>query len=134
MCRNDYLKAEDLPNNVYILEAVPYEKLPEVLANYQFYLQVSIAEGLPNALCEAMLCGCVPIGSNVFAIPSVIENTGFIVKDRSIESFSRTVEEAIACKTLELLSAQARWRIIENYSILQRENSLPLLLTATSIQ
>ncbi len=134
LCKNDYLKTEDLPNNVSILEAVPYEKLPEVLASYQFYLQVSIAEGLPNALCEAMLCGCVPIGSNVFAIPSVIGNTGFIVKDRSVESFSRTVEEAIACKTLELLSAQARLRIIENYSILQRENLLPLSLTATSFQ
>ncbi len=124
LCKNDYLKTEDLPNNVSILEAVPYEKLPEVLASYQFYLQVSIAEGLPNALCEAMLCGCIPIGSNVFAIQEVIGNTGFIVQKRSVENLEEQIQLALQNTDQESLSAAARKRIIEKFPLESREVSL----------
>lgn len=124
LCKNDYLKTEDLPNNVSILEAVPYEKLPEVLASYQFYLQVSIAEGLPNALCEAMLCGCIPIGSNVFAIQEVIGNTGFIVQKRSVENLEEQIQLALQNTDQESLSTAARMRIIDKFPLESREVSL----------
>ena len=56
------------------------------LINYfsmsRFYLQLSFSEGFGNALCEAMLCECVPIGSNVGAIPFIINDTGFILKKK----------------------------------------------------
>lgn len=124
LCKNDYLKVDELPNNVFILEAVPYEKLPEVLASYQFYLQVSIAEGLPNALCEAMLCGCVPIGSNVFAIPDIIGETGFIVEKRSVQNLEEQIRLALEKSNLSDLSLAAKERIGKKFPLDLRESDL----------
>jgi glycosyltransferase involved in cell wall biosynthesis len=124
LCKNDYLVEAELPANVKLLQAVPYEKLPEILAKNRFYLQVSIAEGLPNALCEAMLCGCVPIGSNVFAIPEIIGNTGFIVPKRSVENLAEQIQLALQHTDQESLSKAARTRIIEKFPLESREISL----------
>ena len=128
LCKNDYLLESQLPPNVKILEAVPYEKLPEALAANRFYLQVSIAEGLPNALCEAMLCGCIPIGSNVFAIPDIIENTGFIVKQRTVEALAHQIKQALESNQQEELSKAARKRIIEKFPLESRVQKLPLAI------
>lgn len=124
LCKNDYLVESELPTNVKLIQAVPYEKLPEILAKNRFYLQVSIAEGLPNALCEAMLCGCIPIGSNVFAIPEIIGNTGFIVQKRSVENFAEQVELALKHGDQESLSKAARNRIMDKFPLQSREIDL----------
>ena len=42
-----------------------------------------MSEGFPNALCEAMLCGCIPIGSNVASIPHIIGDKGYILKQKN---------------------------------------------------
>ena len=61
-----------IPSNVDVIPPVPYEQLPEYYSRHQYYLQLSIAEGFPSAICEAMLCECIPIGSDVAAIPDII--------------------------------------------------------------
>ena len=53
-------------------------ELREYFSESQYYIQASRIEGLPNALCEAMLCECIPIGNAVFGIPKAIGNTGLI--------------------------------------------------------
>jgi len=128
LCKNDYLEESELPNNVKLLQAVPYEKLPEILSAHSFYLQVSIAEGLPNALCEAMLCGCIPIGSNAFAIPYIIENTGFIVKKRTVEALAQQIKLALESNNKIELSKAARKRIIENFPLEFRIQKLPIAI------
>lgn len=128
LCKNDYLVESDLPSNVKLMQAVPYEKLPEILSQHRFYLQISIAEGLPNALCEAMLCGCIPIGSNVFAIPHIVEQTGFIVSKRSVQSLVEQITKALENPDLEDLSAKARLGIIKKFPLENRERSLTKLI------
>lgn len=49
-------------------------------------------EGFPNALSEAMLCECIPVGSSVSGIPFIIENTGVVVGKRSEESLAKALK------------------------------------------
>lgn len=64
----------DLPANVQVLGAVPNEKLPELYSRHEYYVQLSMSEGFPNALTEAILCGCRPLVSNVGAMPMIVQN------------------------------------------------------------
>ena len=102
-----------------LLEAVPYSELPAVLASHAYYIQASIAEGLPNALCEAMLCGCIPMGSNVFAIPHVIGDTGVIFNERSEESFVAAIQELVS--RTDLTGERCRERIQRMFPVEARE-------------
>lgn len=70
-------------SNVCVLGKMNPNELKLAYNSHQYYLQLSTSEGFPNALGEAMACGCIPIGSAVGAIPEIIEKAGFIlgVKD-----------------------------------------------------
>jgi glycosyltransferase involved in cell wall biosynthesis len=113
----------DLPKNIMLIAYVPNHELPALLSNYEFYLQLSMSEGFPNALSEAMLCGCIPIGSAVTSIPEIISNTGFILSKKDPHLLKQSIEKALQCDK-EKLSAAARKRILENYSLEKRELQL----------
>lgn len=110
-------------SNIIFLPPQPNEKLIDFYSQSEFYLQLSMAEGFPNALSEAMLCECIPIGSNVFSIPEIIADTGFILKEKNIGLLKKIIEDAIVCDKLSL-AKKARQRILENYSLEKREEKL----------
>jgi glycosyltransferase involved in cell wall biosynthesis len=112
-----------IPANVKILGPVANASLPEIYSEAEFYFQLSISEGFPNALCEAMLCGCVPIGSAVGAIPDIIGDAGFVLKQRSVEFLKPVIQSALQSNR-ELLSAKARQRIAENFTEEKRLHAL----------
>ena len=71
-------------------------------------------EGLPNSLCEAMLCECIPIGSAYFGTPSAIGDTGLIFNhSNSIQS----VVEFILDPNNTNLPHRARQRIIGRFNV-----------------
>lgn len=119
---------ETIPDNVKILDAVSIDEVPRLLSSYEFYLQLSISEGFPNALGEAMLCGCIPIGSNVTSIPEIISDTGFLLKTRDLKELEGLIESAIASDKV-FQSTKARKRIQENYPANRRREELVALVT-----
>ncbi len=70
--------------NVKVLPKLNQNEIRDYFQKTQFYLQLSASEGFPNALAEAMLCGCVPIGSDVGEIPEIIGSAGFILFKKEI--------------------------------------------------
>ncbi len=113
-----------IPDNMVLAGPMDQDLL---LIEYQkstFYFQGSLIEGLPNALCEAMLCGCIPIGRAVFGIPDAIGDTGFLIYDElnlePVIDFVRHVDHD--------LSNKARARIIHQYSIDKRSQKFKDLL------
>ncbi len=117
-------KFHNKPDNLILLDFVKNEELPKLYNSYAFYLQLSMSEGFPNALCEAMLCGCIPIVSNVGAMPKIVGNTGFILKRKDNQLFHELISQAIHQEDIELLRKNAREQIVTNYFLSKRKTNL----------
>jgi len=84
--------------NLTVYKNVPINKVLRLMNESKVYCQFSKAEGLPNTLCEAMLMGCVPIGTKVNGIPRAIGKTGIvtnkITKEKMLKALSMNGEPA----------------------------------------
>tara|TARA_B100000902_G_scaffold33428_2_gene40089 strand:- start:7245 stop:8276 length:1032 start_codon:yes stop_codon:yes gene_type:complete len=114
---------DNAPSNVYFLGKLSPLELKEIYKNTQFYLQLSNFEGFGVAICEAMLCYCIPIVSNVNFLPSIVDDTGFIVQHRDHLELINLIKSNYD-KNLDNLSIKARNRIINNFSINNRRDNL----------
>jgi glycosyltransferase involved in cell wall biosynthesis len=116
----------ELPENIIIHGFMDSGELRELLGKSRFYLQLSISEGFPNALCEAMLCECIPIGSSVGAIPFIIRDTGMLVEHKNAELAAEKISSLISLSSKELneLGIKARQNIISRFPIDNREKAI----------
>jgi glycosyltransferase involved in cell wall biosynthesis len=111
-----------VPANVRFLGRLTQDELRDVYASNLFYMQLSSFEGFGCSLCEAMLSGCIPIGSAVNVIPEIIGDTGFVLEkkqvDLLVEGLRLLVNEI--SKNRQERSQLSSTRIAENYTIQQR--------------
>lgn len=110
-------------SNVTVMDKLTPVQLMRQFNNHQFYLQLSTSEGFPNALAEAMLCGCIPIGSAVGAIPEIVGNAGFVLRDKNPELLQELFLQ-LAKADLNQLRTAARERIEIHFSYEKRQRSL----------
>ncbi|MBI2258627.1 MAG: glycosyltransferase family 4 protein [Flavobacteriia bacterium] len=115
---------QNISNNVYLVDKMNPQQLSEFLSNKQFYFQLSMSEGFPNALCEAMLSSCVPIVSNVSSMPFIIEDSGFVLMKKDINELKTIMDNALTCSNFELLQKKARSRIEQNFPLEKRKEML----------
>lgn len=112
--------------NVRLIPPVDRDDLVSHYHSTSVYVQLSRAEGLPNVLCEAMMCGCVPVGSRAFGIPDGIGDTGFVVDtphpDEITAAIRRALEEASSRRE------SARRHILERFSRERRREALHRLV------
>jgi glycosyltransferase involved in cell wall biosynthesis len=108
--------------NVRLLPPRPREALAEVYAGHAVYVQLSRSEGLPNVLCEAMLCGCIPVGSAVGGIPEIIGETGYVVDVPQPAAIAAGIRKALGAGP-EARRA-ARERITGRYTLARRKEAL----------
>ena len=106
-----------------ILYYCPDELLFRSYNRAGIFIQASITEGMPFTLNEAMLCECIPVGSNVNGIPDAIGDTGIIVMKRSADDLEKAIRQALQMNT----GADARQRAMDNFSLSKhREKILEL--------
>ncbi|QLE56991.1 glycosyltransferase [Nostoc sp. TCL26-01] len=109
---------------------------PEIVAAHlqlcDIYLQPSLWEGMPNALLEAMACGCCCIASDAGGIPEVILHGehGFLLPRSQLHKLGEAVLECVTMPVVEknLLKQAARDRILNQYSISQEKQQLQTLI------
>ncbi len=113
-------RPESFGDNVVADGWLGAEPLRDLYRRAKVYCQFSLHEGLPNAVCEAMLCGCVPIGTRVNGIPTAVGDAGFLV-DRDVSAIGRSLREAIAEPSLGM---RARERIVRMFPVERRRDAL----------
>lgn len=115
-------------SNIKVLGKMNPTELLDQYNFHEFYLQLSTSEGFPNALGEAMACGCVPIGSAVGAIPEIIGTVGFVLKKKNsqlLEAFFNDLEQ----DKMRKFSQEASKKITREFNFEKRKT---LLLQALS--
>ena len=112
--------------NVQFIKKLSQEELRKYYSRAKVYVQFSLREGLPNAVCEAMMCECIPVGSDKNGIPTAIGDCGFILKQRDVQLAVQLISQAM--KAPPALAKKARQRILENFTPLQRETALLSLI------
>jgi len=124
----DKLQIKDKPDNLTLLSNFDNSDLVQLYNDHQFYLQLSMSEGFPNALCEAMLCGCIPIVSDVGAMRKIVGDSGFILEKKSLDLLKALLKTATSRNFTfdDLLKARAR--ISEHYTLKNRQVKLISLI------
>jgi len=108
------------PENLTLTGFLKHSDLIKEMQKAKVYCQLSLREGLPNALCEAMLCNCIPVGTNVNGIPKAIGETGYLVEHGNIQQTINAIKKAMNLN----LSDKPRNRIINLFPINMRKTKL----------
>lgn len=112
--------ARSSPENLELLPSLPQEEIIEHFRRAKVYCQLSMREGLPNALCEAMLCECVPVVSDFRAMSEAVGDAGFVVRRDDLDAVADAVRRALVSNA----GREARRRVKENYPMSTREGAL----------
>ncbi len=112
----------EAPSNVELIEYIPRDQLLPFLRRAKVYCQPSFTEGLPNALCEAMLCGCIPVGTIAGGIPTAIGDAGYLVPYRDQEGLVNALRDALDAPVEK--GTAARNRVLSEFPLERREREL----------
>lgn len=112
--------------NVSLLGIVPYARLVEEYSKAKVYAQFSMFEGMPSSICEAMLCECIPVGSDVNGIPKIINGCGYIVTKRDADEVKKII--TIAVNEGSEKAECARKHIMINFNFENRRKKLLVLI------
>ena len=106
-------------DNVSFPGVIPNERLPLELNRSEIFVLVSIYEGNPKTLLEAMSCGLPVIGTDVRGIKEVINHkkSGYLC-DTSVGSMKEAITDVLKNDELgERMGRYARETIVEHYSV-----------------
>jgi glycosyltransferase involved in cell wall biosynthesis len=115
------LKASGM-QNIELYGKVTYDELISFYSRAKVYAQLSLFEGMPSTICEAMLCECIPVGSSANGIPDIIGDTGIVVEKKNALLIKSALREALDSSPEK--GVLARQRIIEMFDIKKREKSI----------
>jgi len=123
-------RVEEAPKNVKFTGWVSDEELLQFYQKAKVYCQLSRYEGLPNVLCESMLCECIPVGTKYCGIPTAIGDTGFYVPYGDVKATAEAIKKAL--KAPDELGRRARERIMELFPPEKREKKLVEIIKETT--
>lgn len=110
----------EVPQNVELLPPLDQLRLKEIYNQSIFYAQLSRSEGFPNAVCESMLCGCIPVGMNVGAMERIIGENGLVLDEWNVRKILEYINQV---DNETELSINARKHVVDNFAIERRKKA-----------
>ncbi len=107
-------------SNVEVVGPVSQEEIIRLYQRAKVYCQLSRQEGLPNAVCESMLCECVPVGSRIPGIERAVGDTGFLVPVGDHQAAADAIRKALVSNK----GKEARNRVRELFSLERRDKAI----------
>lgn len=89
------LKNISIPKNVLIIPQLDQKKLLQHYNDADIYCQFSRIESFGLACAEAILCGCVPIVSNVGGLKEIVQNSDLIVDLNNFPNIIKTIKKTL---------------------------------------
>lgn len=117
------------PNNLKLFDFLPYEEFKDLLSASRFYLQLSLSEGFPNALAEAMLHECIPIVSPVGGMPDIVGDTGLVLSSQTDYWANEISEWMKTLDNVQGFSTKAFEKITNDYPLDKRGLELSRLVS-----
>jgi glycosyltransferase involved in cell wall biosynthesis len=111
-------KVSSTPENITFTGWITGEELLQKYQESKVIALLSKYEGLPNVLCEAMLCECTPVTTGVCGIPNAQGDAGYYVSYDDEKETKEAIEKALKSKAD---TKEIRNRIKDNFTIEQRE-------------
>jgi len=112
-------------SNVTFLPPLPQEELLQYYQKAKVICQLSYYESFGVAVAEAMSCACIPAVSSRGALPELVGDTGYCTEYGNINEIAEAIISALQD---QVKGEQARKRIIEHFSVEQREQRLLTLI------
>ncbi len=116
----EQFRVSEIQNLEIIPSFCPVDVLNATLNKATVYVQVSITEGMPVSLGEAMLCGCIPVGSRVNGIPDAIGDCGVVIDRRDVAELEKGIRKALTMDT----GSRARQHTLDHFSLTLREERI----------
>jgi glycosyltransferase involved in cell wall biosynthesis len=113
------------PSNVELVPPMDRRLLLPYYQRAKVYCQPSRQEGMSNVLCEAMLCGCIPVATDVGATKSVLGEIGMCVPPNA-DALTLALTQALQLP--EKMYRAARERIIWRFDKRTREKKLTQII------
>ena len=83
--------------DITLLPFVSYDKLLSIMGKSRLFISITINDGLPNSLVEAMTLGVFPIHSNLDSLDEWIRHnkTGLLVPPEDINKTAKAIQKAL---------------------------------------
>ena len=114
------------PPNIDIRGKLPREEIRSLYRRAKVYCQPSRFEGLPNAVCEALLCGCIPVCSDVGGMRTAAGGSGLIVPGGDPRALASALRQVLEAPPADFPSG--RESIAARFSLERREEGLVKLI------
>ena len=111
----DVIDQKKLQNNVFLLGR--RDDAFNLMHESDIFLHLSLSEGMPLAVIEAMMCALPVIAFDVSGVRDVVSDNGFLCDYGDIESISAKIFELISNNKLRNnMSARSREIAVKNFS------------------
>jgi glycosyltransferase involved in cell wall biosynthesis len=118
-----WIRKMDIQSCVTLLPALPREKMPQLFRMSPVMTSLTVHDGIPNVLLEAMACGSFPICGDLESIREWIEDgkNGLLVSPADPQAVAAAIiraatdpglRKAAAARNKKIIAGRAEWNSV----------------------